>query len=166
MPSRGSRLIPLLCLSLFCVAIAACAGPPPKTPRTTPPKTHPRFSDERPAGALEIRLIYSAEADLDLFVTDPRKEAVYFGNNPSLGGGELDIDRRCGAETPRVEVIRFPVPMKGEYRVGVSYDRACGFRRRSAPYILEIRADDVEIDRRGELAPGTFDSVALEFELE
>jgi hypothetical protein len=108
----------------------------------------------------------TSKADLDLFVTDPRKEAVYFGNNPSLGGGELDIDRRCGAETPRVEVIRFPVPMKGEYRVGVSYDRACGFRRRSAPYILEIRADDVEVDRRGELAPGTFDSVALEFELE
>jgi hypothetical protein len=138
--------------------LSACAGSPSPSP--------PRFTNERPAGALEIRLVYGGAADLDLFVTGPQREAVYFGNNPSLGGGELDIDRRCEASEPRTEIVRFLMPTNGQYRVGVSYDRACGFLRQPASYRIEVRADDVEIVRLGKLAPGTFDSVALEFGLE
>ena len=69
LPSR-SIAIALLVSTL---TISACV--------TTPTSEAPRFSGARPERALEIHLVFGDGADLDLFVTDPNQEAVYFGNN-------------------------------------------------------------------------------------
>ncbi len=135
----------------------ACSDPAPPVPR---------FDSPRPAGALEIRLDFAGEADLDLFVTDPRDEALYFGNNPSLGGGELDLDRRCDAEVPRRERARFVTPRAGRYRVGVSYDRSCHFRSVEAPFRIEVEANGLTLEHRGRVAPGDFEHIAFEFDFD
>ena len=144
-----------LLLSLF---LLSCA----RKPETEPP----RFTDARPQDALEVHLVFDEAADLDLFVTDPNQEAVYFGNNPSLGGGILDRDQRCDATGLRREIIRFANPASGRYRVGVSYDGSCHFRRARATYEIRVRGLDLMLDIHGEIAPATFDPIALEFELD
>lgn len=151
--SAAVARVPALVLGL--VLALACAAPPPATPR---------FDSPRPAGALEVRLFFGEEADLDLFVTDPREEALYFGNNPTIGGGRLDVDRRCGDAAPRRERARFVAPRPGRYRVGVSYDRSCRFRRGEADFRLEVEADGLAFERRGTVAPGAFEPIVLEFD--
>lgn len=143
--------IATLCLSL------ACANP--KSSEA------PVFTEPAPEGALEIHLEFGTEADLDLFVTDPRSETVYFGNNPSLGGGVLDRDVRCDSAAPRRETVRFTAPSPGRYRVGVSYDRACRFRRLDAGFRVEIRGPGIGLEVEGEIVPLDFQPVVLEFEV-
>jgi len=139
----------------------ACAGP------SGPTDSRPSAAGtraERMPGQLEIQLHFGEPADLDLFVTDPDAETVYFGNNPSRGGGQLDADLRCDAGPERVETIRFARPDPGRYRVGVEYNRSCRFRRSPAPYRVEIRGDALQLEREGEISPGRFEPIVLEFE--
>ena len=125
----------------------------------------PGFDSPRPDGALEVRLVFGEGADLDLFVSDPRQEALYFGNNPSVGGGVLDIDRRCDAAVPRVEIARFENARPGRYRVGVSYDRACGFRSEQMTFEIRVEADGLRLERSGKVDPSEFEHIVLEFDL-
>jgi uncharacterized protein YfaP (DUF2135 family) len=120
-----------------------------------------------PPGGVRIRLIFGAEADLDLYVTDPALETVYFGNNPSLGGGVLTRDLRCDAAAPRREVVTFRVAESGRYRVGVEYARGCArwSRSETAPYRIEVFSDESVWTAAGAVAPGGFDNIAFEFDL-
>ena len=111
-------------------------------------------------------LSFDDQADLDLFVTGPDQETVYFGNNPSLGGGRLLVDVRCDNDAPRVEVVRFAAPERGRYRIGVEYARSCRFRREPAAYRIEIDAPELNRSSEGSIAPGRFVPLALEFELD
>lgn len=113
---------------------------------------------------LEIALRFDAQADLDLFVTGPDLETVYFGNNPNRAGATLSGDERCGSGEPRVERVKFATPMPGAYRVGIEYAKSCKFRSQPANYHIHIRAEGLEIERAGSLSPGRFDSRAIEFE--
>ncbi|MBM4383027.1 MAG: hypothetical protein FJ091_06610 [Deltaproteobacteria bacterium] len=54
-------------------------------------------------GALRIRLAFGAQADLDLYVTDPLAETIYFANERAAAGGRLVADVRCDSKTPRIE---------------------------------------------------------------
>jgi len=137
--------------------LSACAATPPTPARPPGP---------RAPGTLEIRLHFGQGVDLDLFVVDPRQEAVYFGNNPSSRGARLERDVRCGAAAPRIEVVRFADPLAGRYRVGVSYDRACSFRRRPASFRVEVEADGLALQRAGKIEPGAFENLVLEFSLD
>ena len=77
-----------------------------------------------------MTLVWAGPADLDLYVTGPSWETVYFGNTPSKSGGTLEHDARCAvipsdANTPQVEAVSFVEPDAGHYRVGVDYLEAC-----------------------------------------
>jgi hypothetical protein len=120
----------------------------------------------RDSGTLEIRLHFGPEADLDLHVTDPEQETVYFGNNPSLAGGVLANDLRCDAPSPRVERVEFAAPKPGRYRVGVDYARRCRRVRGPVPYEIEVRGGELDLRLQGEILPGRFQNIALEFDLE
>ena len=70
-------------------------------------------------------LAFGADADLDLYVTDPLLETVYFANQSSRSGGQFLEDVRCDEEQIKVEEIRFDAPMPGRYRIGIDYPNAC-----------------------------------------
>jgi hypothetical protein len=117
------------------------------------------------AGALRVQLAFGAEADLDLYVTDPLAETIYFANERAAGGGRLVADARCDSKSPRIEQIVFAAPQPGRYRVGVDYmvyRAQCGAQPEVVAYVLAI--DDATGRRleRGLARKGIFDPQRLE----
>jgi hypothetical protein len=151
----------LLVLIAACTTEAPSQPPPPIAPAPVLPDLDPTGP-----GELRVRLAFGTAADLDLYVTDPLQEAVYFGNNPSLGGGQLDVDRRCEHPAPRVESIVFARPQPGRYRVSIDYARACSEPATPVAYRVRVEAPGVDREHRGEIKPGFRELISLEFELE
>ncbi len=142
---------PALLLALACAGSAAREAPeePPAAP-----------------DAVRVRLVFGADADLDLYVTGPSQESVYFGNPTSRDGGELLADRRCDAPAPRVETIAFAPAAPGRYRVGVDFMIRCAAGVDTASYelIAELPGRP-PIRRRATATFGAFAPRALEFEV-
>jgi uncharacterized protein YfaP (DUF2135 family) len=84
-------------------------------------------------GDVQATLTWSTNDDLDLWVTDPIGEVIYFSHKNSFSGGQLDVDANAGCNnvTPSpVENIFWPrngAP-GGPYRVEVQYYRQCESR--------------------------------------
>jgi hypothetical protein len=136
---------------------AGCASAP------HPPEPPPQLP--RAGGALRVQLVFGADADLDLYVTDPLQETVYFGNSPSsVTGGRLDADRRCDAPAPRIETVAFASARPGHYRVGVDHAAACG-RRDETVFLLVVDGPGLHRQSRGEISRASFLPRVLEFEL-
>ena len=72
------------------LAGAGCSDAPAPLPRASALGEHPAAAHE-----VRVRLEFGADADLDLFVTDPMHEEIYFANSPSRLGGVFEADRRC-----------------------------------------------------------------------
>ena len=133
-----------------------CASPAPlPEPAPAPP---PAAAD-----AVRVQLEFGAEADLDLIVTDPWWEEVYFGNSPSLLGGVFEGDRRCGDPAPRVEVVSFSPAPSGRYRVGIDYPVRCEGAIDEVPYRLTVEANG---ERQVYERRATFGSLELVLEFE
>jgi len=115
-----------------------------------------------PPGAVVVRLAFGAAADLDLYVTDPLEEAVYFGNTPARSGGRLEADLRCDAAAPRVETVVFDPAPAGRYRVGVDFPERCNGGRGDAAFAVELWAGGRRTLRSGRLAPALFEPIVLE----
>jgi hypothetical protein len=120
---------------------------------------------------LQVRLAFDAAADLDLYVTDPMQETVYFGNTPARTGGRLEADRRCQDAAPRIETVVFAPAPTGRYRVGVDYPRPCtasegGGDGDSAVFVLEVRHAGRLRRQLGVSAPLRFVPIVLEFDIE
>lgn len=112
-----------------------------------------------------MRLLFGASADLDLYVTGPQLETVYFANTPTRIGGTLDRDVRCeeGGGT-RVETVTFPSAPPGRYRVGVDFPERCSLAVGSAAYQLLVESDTVHREYAGKIAFGIFEPLAFEFD--
>jgi hypothetical protein len=141
--------VPLACVLLAC---ASTPPPPPPPPdwtdarRADASKLADHLRQETPAQGREVvvRLAFPPEADLDLYVTDPTLETVYYANTPAKSGGRLEADRRCGetgSEPVRVETIRFEAPPSGRYRVGVDYPHVCDDGDDVVAYSISIEAN-------------------------
>ncbi len=123
-------------------------------------------------GGLQIRLAFDEAADLDLFVTDPNHESVYFANSPTQSGGTLLQDRRCDDSSPRVETVRYVNPLPGRYRVGVDFHRRCsetplsGREAKQGLFVVRVEGGTLDRVREGVVAPGRFEVIVLEFVLE
>lgn len=120
---------------------------------------------EAPEGSLVVQLAFDASADLDLYVTDPLQETVYFANTPSRSGGFLDRDRTCKNAAPRIETIVFERPPPGRYRIGVEYPQPCGAEV-AAPFAVRARHGEQRVERSGALPPRRFDPIVLELEID
>jgi len=159
------------------LALVACDdGPPPGPPVPAPPEWNEARTREaasletllagstEPAdGALTIRLAFGAEADLDLYVTGPFDEAVYYANTPSAIGGALLADRRCVHDAPRVETIRFAPPITpGRYRVGIDYPHACTDTGAPAPFAVAIEGPATSARLRGLARHRVFEPIVTE----
>jgi len=119
------------------------------------------------AAGLRVELVFGAGADLDLYVTDPSQETVYYANTPSrLHAGRLAVDRACDALAPRIETIAFESAPSGRYRVGVDYAASCG-RDGSPrePFLVIVEGNGARRELRGEAPRGRFLVRVLEFGL-
>jgi hypothetical protein len=120
------------------------------------------------AGALRVRLAFGGEADLDLYVTDPLAETLYFANERAASGGRLIADARCDSPAPRIEEVLFAAPLPGSYRVGVDYmvyRASCGEQPRVVAYVLAIDGPQGRRIERGLARRGIFDPRVLELTL-
>lgn len=114
-------------------------------------------------GELRVRLVFGEGADLDLYVTDPRQETVYFANNPTRSGGSLEADVRCGAPTPRVETVTFRPALPGRYRVGVDFPERCGERGPDrVAYVVMLEHAGVRREQRGAIGLREFRPIVIE----
>ncbi len=114
------------------------------------------------SNGVRVRLAFSAGADLDLYVTDPTFETVYFANSPNRAGGRLEADLRCDAPSPRVETIRFPTTLSGAYRVGVDFPARCPDGAARATFVVHIEGEQIDALRHGTIDAGHFLPIVLE----
>src|SRR5262245_17500983 len=116
-PARRRALSALCALCGMALAASCASAPAPLAAPVRPPP---------PPGSLRVELVFGAGADLDLYLTDPSQETVYYANSPSrVNGGRLEADLRCEAAPPRVETIVFAGAPPGRYRVGVDRAETC-----------------------------------------
>ncbi len=160
---KTPRAVPLR-LAIVClaaIALAACTNR-----RQTPA---PMFPPSAPATGLRVMLTWDSTADLDLYLTGPSWETVYFGNNPSSEGGKLERDVRCAdlskAGEPPLESATFAEPAVGHYRVGIDYMEACNGQSDPQPYRLLVEYGGVRHEQAGVARHHEFVPIVLEFEL-
>jgi hypothetical protein len=117
-------------------------------------------------GPLRVTLAFAADVDLDLYVTDPSQETVYFANTPSRSGGRLEADLQCGdpAAGERAERVRFAAPPPGRYRISVDHPRSCAGPR-VAGYAIAVEHGGRITFETGSVRPREFRLIGLEFEL-
>ena len=73
-------------------------------------------------GAMSVSLAWNTTDDLDLFVTQPNGERIYFKKKRSSTGGVLDIDRNAENSVltySPVENIYWDDPQSGNYKIEI-----------------------------------------------
>jgi hypothetical protein len=143
---------------LACVA-AGCSDASAPLPPPDPLGEYPAAAHD-----VRVRLEFGGEADLDLFVTDPMHEEIYFANSRSRLGGVFEADRRCEDPAPRVETVRFSPAPAGRYRVSVDFPIRCRPGIEAVPYRVIVEANGEEQRVEGTAHFGRLERVVLEFE--
>ncbi len=92
-------------------------------------------------GGVVVRLAFDPAVDLDLYVTDPLQDTVYFARHESRIGGVISADVRCDTQGPRVEEVRFAKLWPGRYRVGVDFPRRCDGARYAHPAAFAVEVN-------------------------
>ncbi len=130
--------------------------------------------------SLSIQLIFGEDADLDLYVTDPLLETVYFAKPGGKSGGRMSADVRCDSKTdaltysttdtsvlrePRIEEIRFDDPLPGRYRIGIDYPRKCEGGQAQAAFAVSVWHNREQIQQSGFVTFEKFNVVFMEFEI-
>ena len=81
------------------------------------------------AGDVQVSVAWDAPTDVDLHVTDPANEEIYFANTTSASGGTLDLDSNaaCSIDNINNENITWPIggAPSGTYSVDLVYWSAC-----------------------------------------
>jgi hypothetical protein len=106
-------------------------GPCPSTP--TPTTTVG-------TGVLQINLMWhsNTSVDLDLYVTDPMGNTIYYGNT-SANGGNLDRDNQCtNYVNGKPENIFWTSPTSGQYTIKVDFFSACSNNITSMPFEVRV----------------------------
>ena len=155
----------LLRLHAPALVLATCLAPLNGCAPTR--RTAPHAVLEPPTVPLRVTLLWSQPADLDLYVTDPRQETVYFANAESGTGGRLERDQSCGdPPAPFRETVVWQSPPAGRYRVGVDYHDACGRSRRAVAFRVVVDVRGRREEATGWLEPAEFRYAALELDVE
>jgi len=141
-------------LLVLATACARHASPPP-----------PAGPPEPPRPGVTVTLRWTAAVDLDLYVTDPALETVYFANPRTASGGILERDARCAGREPgeQVERARWTSPPPGRYRVGVDFLETCGGASEEVPYTLLVEVDGVRQELTGQARLAERQPLVLEF---
>jgi len=96
-----------------------------------------------------VVLRWNAYSDVDLHVTDPNGNEVYFASPTSPEGGRLDLDSNaaCHIDGANQEVISWPLNAApaGEYKVVVDYWSDCGVARSDYSVTYMVRGQTVRV---------------------
>jgi hypothetical protein len=80
-------------------------------------------------GDLQVSVSWDVDSDIDLHVVDPKGFEIYYGDDISPEGGELDLDSNaaCDIDHVRNENVTWPVgtPPAGSYTVRVDNFENC-----------------------------------------
>jgi hypothetical protein len=99
---------------------------------------------------MSIYLYHPKSVDLDLFITDPFDEATYYGNSPTSHGSRLVKDSICGSpDEHAIEVIEFPEPAAGRYRIGLDFPESCDEEVKEVPYLIVVNQNGIQRSIRG-----------------
>jgi hypothetical protein len=95
-------------------------------------------------GDIQATLTWGSTADLDLYVTDPQGETVYYGARTSSSGGQLDRDANAGcgeASTSPIENIFWPPrgAPPGQYAVAVDVYSPCDATNLNWRLVVRVR---------------------------
>ena len=146
-------------------ALAACRS---KIPEPSPPPPLPAVA-QVPAPAVRVSLVWSAPVDLDLYVTDPSQETVYFANPSAQSGGKLGHDVACGGisghEGPWVEDVSWSRAPPGRYRVGVDFIQRCSSDVEKASFRVVAEVSGKRQEKTGTVLRERFEPVVLEFDV-
>ena len=112
-------------------------------------------------GRLTVSLNWSGSADLDLHVTDPMGETLYYFHPASAAGGSISRDRECAGQQGQSEVVSYPAgqAVSGKYQISVHYFRACGAAKDVA-YNVSVESDAGTQTFNGVVHPGDYTRVA------
>ncbi len=128
-------------------------------------------------GSLTIQMSFGSEADLDLYVTDPHMETVYFAKSSTRSGGRISKDIQCASGSdsaqsgrgdqhePRIEEVRFDAPIPGRYRIGIDYPLKCAGGEQRAAFAVSVMHNGEQIRKSGSVTFENFDVVVMEFEI-
>ena len=116
------------------------------------------------SGDVQVTLIWSNGADLDLHVVDPEGSEIYFGQSTSPSGGQIDHDDTagCGSSGSHVENIFWPAggAPSGGYEAYVDNfsgcDGAASFRLRVTVRGAVVYDDDGLLAQDEPMTPVTF----------
>jgi uncharacterized protein YfaP (DUF2135 family) len=144
--------------------LLGCAAKPPvqRLPSALPTAAAP---------GVRVSLLWSAPVDLDLYVTDPSLETVYFGNPVSGTGGRLERDVTCGTleggakGQSLVEAVGWDSPTRGRYRVGVDFIDACGSKIEEAEFRVVTEVWGNRREQTATVRRAHFQSVVIEFDV-
>jgi hypothetical protein len=127
----------------------------------------PAASPEPPSAGVTVTLRWDGPVDLDLYVTDPVLETVYYGNPRSASGGVLEADARCARRTPGMqeERVRWTKPPSGRYRVGVDFPEACGARVDDVAWAMTVDVDGRRQETTGRAHLAERRPAVLEFDV-
>lgn len=87
---------------------------------------------DAPAEEAKLRVVieWQVPVDLDLFLTGPDGETIYFGNRVARSGYKMHGESNCktvaSSSAPYRETALIPVAEPGIYRVSVDYILDCG----------------------------------------
>jgi hypothetical protein len=108
-------------------------------------------------GQIEFELNWEGSADLDLHVTDPYGETLYYFRPTNQSGGRYQEDRECYNNNGQSERISYESgsAAAGVYQISIHYFRACT-EARDARWNLNVTADGRSSNYSGSIKPGEY----------
>ncbi|MFB2835849.1 hypothetical protein [Floridanema evergladense] len=113
------------------------------TPVVATPAAGERPEPTLGTGVIQTTLRWSTKDDLDLAVTDPSGQTVFYRNKKVASGGQLDVDSNAGCQntiTNPVENVFWPSTgaPPGNYLVRVNLYQRCATQTGQIPFRLRL----------------------------
>ena len=119
-----------------------------------------------------LELVWQVPVDLDLFVTGPEGETIYFGNRMARLGHQMIAESDCTAasetEAPYIERAQIPIAYSGTYRASIDFIKHCGAGESAVKAALKLMAADGTLIEQQDNITVEFqqlNTVAWEFEV-
>ncbi len=112
-------------------------------------------------GEVQVSVSWDTQTDVDLHVVEPSGEEIYYANDVSATGGELDLDSNAACDIDGVNnenITWTQTAPRGQYIVRVDYWSACNVTS-NTNYVVTVRRQGQQPQTfTGSFAPGDADA--------